>query len=76
MKGWPAVALGLAIAGVGLFLHFHFFWGMSEKHQMLSKWGKLISFAVFVVALTVYVVLSFYDLDSGFTWGSPFAFRK
>lgn len=46
VDGVPAVALGVGWIGVGLFLYFHFFVGMSPGSETRSRKGKSLSLLV------------------------------
>ena len=47
VTGKTAVSLAIAYMAVGLFVHAHWFWGLT-KHQVLSYLLKLIAVLVFI----------------------------
>jgi hypothetical protein len=51
LHGVKAVAVGVASTSIGLFFHFHLFWGESLR---LSRWadlGRIVSMTAFIVSL-------------------------
>ena len=42
LSGIEATCLGVALAGLAVFLHTHFFWGNSKLLIALSEFGKII----------------------------------
>jgi hypothetical protein len=57
LSGGRAVACGLAWLGVGLFLHFHYFWAALDRLWPYATVGKILSLLLFIGALG-YVVCS------------------
>jgi len=53
LEGGAAIALGIGWIGVGLFLHFHFFFGLHATLQAYSRRGKSIALVVACTGLTV-----------------------
>ncbi|HLG56351.1 MAG TPA: hypothetical protein VI485_13530 [Vicinamibacterales bacterium] len=53
VQGAPAIALGVGWIGVGLFLHFHFFFGLHHTLAEYSRRGKSIALIVAGLGLTV-----------------------
>jgi hypothetical protein len=53
VEGGPAIALGVGWIGVGLFFHFHFFFGLHTTLQAYSRRGKSIALVVAGTGLTV-----------------------
>jgi hypothetical protein len=52
VDGGPAIVLGVGWIGVGLFLHFHFFFGLHPTLQAYSRRGKSIALVVACAGLT------------------------
>lgn len=48
VMGAPAAILGIAYAALGLFLHFHYFWGLNERLHRYSQPLKIVSLVVFI----------------------------
>jgi hypothetical protein len=57
--GAAAFWLAMAYIGIGAFIHFHFFWGLSERLWRFSQVGK-------GVALLVFLPSFFYAIYRGF----------
>lgn len=51
--GWLGFTLALAYVALGLFFHFHFFWGLHPRLVRASGPAKLAAGVVFVVSLCV-----------------------
>jgi hypothetical protein len=49
--GEAGVALAIAYLAIGAFLHFHFFWGLSDRLWRGSQPAKVASLLVFLPAL-------------------------
>ena len=49
--GRPAMAIGLIYLGVGLFLHFHWFWARFRALYEYDGLGKLVSLIIFVAGI-------------------------
>jgi hypothetical protein len=43
--------LAVAYIAIGAFLHFHYFWGLSERLYRLSQLAKVLSLLVFLPSL-------------------------
>ena len=54
--GPDAVALGTACAGLGLFLHCHYFWGNVFQMSPIAVVGKIVSAAAFIAGLGYLIV--------------------
>lgn len=50
LTGKPGAALAIAYLAIGLFLHFHYFWGISEKLWPRALPLKIISLLIFIPA--------------------------
>ncbi|MFZ4508759.1 MAG: hypothetical protein ACOYON_13775 [Fimbriimonas sp.] len=48
LTGPSAIGLGIATIGLALFLHFHFFWGLSDRLEPYSTPLKAVACVVFV----------------------------
>jgi hypothetical protein len=48
LSGAAGVALSISYIAVGGFLHFHYFWGLSERLWKFSQAGKVICVLVFL----------------------------
>ena len=48
LTGDAAFWLAVAYIAVGAFLHFHYFWGLSERLSNFSQFAKIISLLVFL----------------------------
>jgi hypothetical protein len=53
LEGGGAIALGIGWLGVGLFLHFHFFFGLHPRLDAYSKRGKSIALVIAGAGLTM-----------------------
>jgi len=62
LTGAEGVALAIAYIAIGVFLHFHYFWGLSDRLWKYSVTGK-------TVALTVFLGALFYALCKNFGGG-------
>jgi hypothetical protein len=51
LAGIEAICLGLALTGLAVFLHTHFFWGNSKLLIALSETGKIIGLLLFIGGL-------------------------
>ncbi len=51
ITGSPAIALNTAYIAFGLFLHFHYFWGLDSKLSRFSQAGKLLSLLALILCL-------------------------
>jgi hypothetical protein len=47
-RGSAATALAVSYIALGFFLHFHFFWGLSERLEPYSERLKIVSLIVFL----------------------------
>lgn len=58
-SGSAAVALGLVVLAGAAILHFHWFWGQSDRYPGVGYIGSMISLLVMVGALSwfIYVVV-------------------
>jgi hypothetical protein len=43
--------LAVAYIAIGAFLHFHYFWGLSERLSLFSRFPKALALLVFVSSL-------------------------
>lgn len=48
LTGLPATSLSIGFIAMGLFLHFHFFWGISAKLNPYCMIGKIIAIVLFI----------------------------
>lgn len=48
LHGAAANALAIAVIAAGVFIHFHWFWGIHKKLFPFSPIGKFLSVAVFI----------------------------
>jgi hypothetical protein len=53
VQGAPAIALGVGWIGVGLFLHFHFFFGLHSRLAAFSRRGKSVALVVAGAGLAI-----------------------
>ena len=58
----PAFWMAVAYIAIGGFLHFHFFWGSSERLLRFSHPLKVLSLLVFVSSFVYSLCLQFYIL--------------
>ncbi len=49
LTGLPAVALGVACLGVGLFFRAHCFWGPVYRLPIVSQLGRILGASVFIL---------------------------
>lgn len=61
LRGAAGQALAIAYIAGGLFLHFHYLWGLSERLRRFSQAGKVLSMLVLVHALL-------FAIYEGFEW--------
>lgn len=47
-RGPAATAFAMAYLALGCFLHFHFFWGLSERLEPYAERLKIVSLCVFL----------------------------
>jgi hypothetical protein len=59
LRGDAGFWLAVAYMAVGAFLHFHYFWGLSERLYRFSQAGKLLSLLVFVPSFIYAIYLNF-----------------
>lgn len=52
VSGLTAIAYGAGVMAVGVFIHFHFFWGMREELQPYSRTGKMAAVVLACVSLS------------------------
>ena len=57
--GPKAVALGIASIGVGLLLHFHHFWGNTDRLAAWTALGKIASLIGIIASLGYLIVRTF-----------------
>lgn len=48
VHGTTAMALSIAYISVGVFIHFHWFWGINERLWRWSLAGKIVAVLVFL----------------------------
>lgn len=48
LHGTAATALAISMIAVGVFIHFHWFWGIHQKLFPFSAIGKILSATVFI----------------------------
>ena len=48
LSGDAALWLAISYIAVGAFLHFHYFWGLSESLWRFSQAGKVVSVLIFL----------------------------
>ena len=53
LRGTDAVLLGALFICIGLFCHFHFFWGNTERLEYYHHAGKVLSALAFVGVMGV-----------------------
>jgi hypothetical protein len=53
VQGGPAIALGVGWIGVGLFLHFHFFFGLHSRLAAFSRRAKSVALVMALAGLGV-----------------------
>jgi MFS family permease len=53
LEGGPAIALGVGWLGIGLFLHFHFFFGLHPRLEGYSRRGKSLALLMATSGLTI-----------------------
>jgi hypothetical protein len=68
VTGTAAASLGAAWVALGLFCHFHFFWGLHERLNRFSQGLKMASLIVFLIFF-LYGVVRGSHFDSLFHWG-------
>jgi hypothetical protein len=56
VSGVEAIALGIASASLGLFLHCHYFWGNIYHLSAWATIGKIVSAMAFICSL-VYLII-------------------
>ena len=56
LHGENAVAFGIALMAVALFIHFHYFWGNIYNQIWFAVLGKIISVIIFIGAMGVLIV--------------------
>ena len=59
MTGWDAVAFGITILAVALFLHTRFFWSNSERLREFAGLGQILSMIAGIVGLGFVIVRNF-----------------
>lgn len=57
LNGLPAVALGVACLGAGIFFHAHYFWGPVSRLPIVFDLGRIIGVSVFILGFG-YVIWS------------------
>jgi hypothetical protein len=48
LHGAAATAMAISMIAVGVFIHFHWFWGIHQKLSPFSAIGKILSATVFI----------------------------
>ena len=51
LEGSSAIALGIAYVALGVFIHFHWFWGLNQRLERFSHVFKLLAAATFLGSL-------------------------
>jgi hypothetical protein len=51
ITGNPAIALNAAYIAFGMFLHFHYFWGLDSNLYRFNRAGKLLSLLALIPCL-------------------------
>ena len=59
LSGWDAVVFGIAILGVALCMHAHYFWSNSNRLAEYAELGKVIGLLVGVSGFGFVVVRNF-----------------
>lgn len=59
LSGWDAVVFGIAVLGVALFMHAHYFWSNSNRLAEYAELGKVIGLLVGLSGLAFVVVRNF-----------------
>lgn len=62
LRDEPAFWMAVAYIAIGCFLHFHYFWGLSERLLRFSHPLKVLSLLVFVPSFFYSVCLQFHLL--------------
>lgn len=62
LSGAPGIALAIAYIAFGAFLHFHYFWGLSERLWRFSQAGKVLALTVFLPSLLYALYHAFVDV--------------
>ncbi len=56
LRGIDAVAYGVSMIAIGVFLHFHYFWGNIFNQAWWAVLGKILSAAVFIVSTVTLII--------------------
>ncbi len=56
LRGFDAVAYGISMLAVGLFLHFHYFWGNVFNQAWWAVLGKILSAAAFIASTITLII--------------------
>jgi hypothetical protein len=59
LVGSAGISLAIAYISIGAFLHFHYFWGLSDRLWRFSQALKVSSFLVFLPAFFYALYLAF-----------------
>jgi hypothetical protein len=51
LRGWNAIAFGVAWVSAGVFVHCHYFWGNIYNQAWVAVLGKIISACGFIAGL-------------------------
>lgn len=60
LVGSAGISLAIAYVSVGTFLHFHYFWGLSDRLWRFSQALKIASLLVFLPSFFYALYLSFF----------------
>ena len=56
LRGIDAVAYGVSMLAIGLFLHFHYFWGNVYSQAWWAVLGKIVSAAAFIASMGTLII--------------------
>jgi len=56
IAGTDAVAIGIALVGLALLLHCHFFWSQTRRLGGLAEVGKAVALVISIVSAAVLIV--------------------
>jgi hypothetical protein len=56
LRGVDAVAYGVSMLAVGVFLHFHYFWGNIYNQAWWSVLGKILSAIAFIASTAALII--------------------
>lgn len=60
LSGEAGTSLAVAYIALGAFLHFHYYWGLSERLSRFSQFAKLLAVAAFLPCFIYALYFNFF----------------